>query len=224
MFDLGYFKLPFFFASCLLVAATFLVAQCTEYWHFLLCQGFAVGVREDYEFILYLGSQGNLAWLWDDIRACHGRYFSLVQEATWTCARFHGSRIKYWGYRISDSDQKVDQRSWVCCNETTSFLCVAGAHYVCIRFQWTMRILGFILILTLGCANLVSTSDTFRIVVSLDIHFSRRYSAGCRQSKRRVVSLTRPHSRTWRSQSGVYLDSSHSSVSIQVGTLCGRFS
>lgn len=44
MFDLGYFKLPFFVASCILVAATFLTAQCTEYWHFLLCQGLTIGV------------------------------------------------------------------------------------------------------------------------------------------------------------------------------------
>jgi len=29
----------------LLVVATFLIAQCTHYWQFLLCQGFAIGVR-----------------------------------------------------------------------------------------------------------------------------------------------------------------------------------
>src|ERR1700747_2938408 len=45
MFDLGYFKLPFFFASCLLVGATLLVAQCLHYWQFLVCQGLAIGVR-----------------------------------------------------------------------------------------------------------------------------------------------------------------------------------
>ncbi|KIM86443.1 hypothetical protein PILCRDRAFT_816404 [Piloderma croceum F 1598] len=44
MFDLGHFKLPFFISSCVLVAATFLVAECTQYWQFLLCQGFAVGL------------------------------------------------------------------------------------------------------------------------------------------------------------------------------------
>ena len=53
MFDLGYFKLPFFIASCVLVTSTFLVAQCTKYWQFLLCQGFAVGVSEGSEFQLY---------------------------------------------------------------------------------------------------------------------------------------------------------------------------
>ncbi|KAJ6559229.1 major facilitator superfamily domain-containing protein [Mycena vulgaris] len=44
LFDLGYFKIPFLVASCLLVLSTFLVAQCTEYWHFILCQGLATGL------------------------------------------------------------------------------------------------------------------------------------------------------------------------------------
>ncbi|KAF7362320.1 MFS domain-containing protein [Mycena venus] len=43
-FDRGYFRIPFFVASVTLVAATFLVGQCTQYWHFLLCQGFATGI------------------------------------------------------------------------------------------------------------------------------------------------------------------------------------
>ncbi|OBZ65726.1 Riboflavin transporter MCH5 [Grifola frondosa] len=43
LFDMGHFKLPLFFASCLLVAATFLVAQCTEFWQLILCQGIALG-------------------------------------------------------------------------------------------------------------------------------------------------------------------------------------
>jgi hypothetical protein len=44
LFDLGHFKLPLFIASCLLVTATFLTAECREYWQFVLCQGIAVGV------------------------------------------------------------------------------------------------------------------------------------------------------------------------------------
>lgn len=53
MFDIGYFKLPYLFASILLVVATFLVGECTKYWQFLLCQGFAIGVRFR-SFTLYL--------------------------------------------------------------------------------------------------------------------------------------------------------------------------
>lgn len=44
LFDVGIFKLPFFLASVAVVVATFLVAECTVYWQFLLCQGFAIGV------------------------------------------------------------------------------------------------------------------------------------------------------------------------------------
>ncbi|KAF8910907.1 MFS general substrate transporter [Gymnopilus junonius] len=44
LFDLGYFRSIFMPSSCILVVATFLTAQCTEYWEFLLCQGFLVGL------------------------------------------------------------------------------------------------------------------------------------------------------------------------------------
>ncbi|KAF5364629.1 hypothetical protein D9758_005540 [Tetrapyrgos nigripes] len=44
LFDIGIFKIPFFLASVVLVVAIFLTAECKQYWHFLLCQGFAVGI------------------------------------------------------------------------------------------------------------------------------------------------------------------------------------
>ncbi|KAK7685973.1 hypothetical protein QCA50_010783 [Cerrena zonata] len=44
LFDMGYFRITLFAASCTLVTATFLVAECTEFWHFLFCQGFAIGI------------------------------------------------------------------------------------------------------------------------------------------------------------------------------------
>ncbi|KAF8871052.1 MFS general substrate transporter [Mucidula mucida] len=44
LFDLGYFHPLLLVSSALLVTATFLVAECHEYWQFLLCQGFAVGL------------------------------------------------------------------------------------------------------------------------------------------------------------------------------------
>ncbi|KAJ3993903.1 major facilitator superfamily domain-containing protein [Lentinula boryana] len=44
LFDLGIFKLPFVAASALLVTATFLVGECTQYWQFVLCQGLATGL------------------------------------------------------------------------------------------------------------------------------------------------------------------------------------
>ncbi|KAF8889884.1 MFS general substrate transporter [Infundibulicybe gibba] len=44
LFDLGYFRSIFLTSSALLVLSTFLIAQCTQYWHFLLCQGIVVGL------------------------------------------------------------------------------------------------------------------------------------------------------------------------------------
>ncbi|KZO97375.1 MFS general substrate transporter [Calocera viscosa TUFC12733] len=48
LFDLGYFRVPLFTASCFILAVTFLVAQCTEYWQFLLGQGFALGLASGF--------------------------------------------------------------------------------------------------------------------------------------------------------------------------------
>ncbi|PIL27934.1 MFS general substrate transporter [Ganoderma sinense ZZ0214-1] len=37
-------SLPVFVASAVFVACVFLTAQCTQYWHFVLCQGFGMGI------------------------------------------------------------------------------------------------------------------------------------------------------------------------------------
>ncbi|KAI0299682.1 MFS general substrate transporter [Multifurca ochricompacta] len=44
LFDLGHFRYPLMAASVLLVLCTVLIAECTEYWHFLLCQGLGLGI------------------------------------------------------------------------------------------------------------------------------------------------------------------------------------
>ncbi|KAG1815197.1 major facilitator superfamily domain-containing protein [Suillus subaureus] len=44
LFDLGYFKIPCFAASCVFVVCTFLIAECTQYLHFFLIQGLSIGV------------------------------------------------------------------------------------------------------------------------------------------------------------------------------------
>lgn len=44
LFDLGYFKVPFFAASCVLVTCTFLTAECTQFWQLFLTQGIGLGV------------------------------------------------------------------------------------------------------------------------------------------------------------------------------------
>ncbi|EJD49716.1 MFS general substrate transporter [Auricularia subglabra TFB-10046 SS5] len=44
MFDLGWYRLPQLFWSVIQVASVFLIAECTQYWHFLLVQGILVGL------------------------------------------------------------------------------------------------------------------------------------------------------------------------------------
>ncbi|KAI6124769.1 MFS general substrate transporter [Pisolithus croceorrhizus] len=44
LFDLGYFKIPYFVASCGLIACTFLTAECKQYWQLLLVQGVFTGL------------------------------------------------------------------------------------------------------------------------------------------------------------------------------------
>jgi MCP family monocarboxylic acid transporter-like MFS transporter 10 len=44
LFDTGHLHVPLLIASVNLVLCTLLIAECHEYWHFLLCQGFGVGV------------------------------------------------------------------------------------------------------------------------------------------------------------------------------------
>ncbi|KAJ7153084.1 major facilitator superfamily domain-containing protein [Mycena crocata] len=43
LFDAGYFRIPFTIGSVLIVLGTFLVPFCKVFWHFLLCQGVAIG-------------------------------------------------------------------------------------------------------------------------------------------------------------------------------------
>ncbi|KAF5378236.1 hypothetical protein D9757_009154 [Collybiopsis confluens] len=44
LFDLGYFRSILLSASAILIVATFLIPECTKFWHFLLCQGLATGL------------------------------------------------------------------------------------------------------------------------------------------------------------------------------------
>lgn len=59
LFDMGIFKWPFALASALLVVATFIIAECTKYWHFLLVQGLLVGLASGILFGPTMGTIGH---------------------------------------------------------------------------------------------------------------------------------------------------------------------
>ncbi|RPD79486.1 MFS general substrate transporter [Lentinus tigrinus ALCF2SS1-7] len=56
LFDMGWFFTPLCGGSLLLLAATFLIGECTRYCEFLLCQGFAVGLSCGIIFNVILGT------------------------------------------------------------------------------------------------------------------------------------------------------------------------
>ncbi|KAG9226496.1 hypothetical protein CCMSSC00406_0005837 [Pleurotus cornucopiae] len=117
LFDLGYFKIPFFISSTILILATFLVAQCTEYWHFLLCQGFAIGLASGAIFGPNIGIVGH-----------------------WFLKR----RGLAFGFTAAGSSIGG-----------TVFPIAARKLIPQVGFPWTMRIIGFVLILTIGIPNVV---------------------------------------------------------------------
>lgn len=50
LFDLGYLHIPLGIASVVLSLATILVAECTQYWHFLVTQGLVTGLANGFVF------------------------------------------------------------------------------------------------------------------------------------------------------------------------------
>ncbi|KAF8177232.1 MFS general substrate transporter [Pholiota molesta] len=117
LFDLGYFRSVFLTSSATLVVATFLIAECTQYWHFLLCQGILVG----------LGCGG----IFGPTTAVIAHWFKKRQGLAMGLVAM-GSSLG-----------------------GTILPIVAKNLIPRVGFQWTMRIFGFILFVTLGASNLL---------------------------------------------------------------------
>ncbi|KAG1890893.1 MFS general substrate transporter [Suillus subluteus] len=117
MFDLGYFKIPFFAATCVLVACTFLTAECTQFWQFFLTQGVGVGV--------------SCGIMWNPAVVIVPQWFS-----------------KRRGLALSLTTIGTVLGSIV-------FPVAAQNLIPLIGFKWTVRVFGFILMATLGTANVL---------------------------------------------------------------------
>lgn len=62
LFDAGYFRHLLAVGSLLFVAANLLIAECTQYWQFILCQGLAIGVSPSkVVWFTWLTDHGQLA-------------------------------------------------------------------------------------------------------------------------------------------------------------------
>lgn len=126
LFDLGIFKLPFVAASALLVTSTFLVAECTQYWQFVLCQGLATGVSVSImicrrSFSLPFASPHSFyphhlptpAWCRHGVRSFSQCSWSLVQTETGSRDGFDHPRIFCWRNSFPYCHENVDSSRWV---------------------------------------------------------------------------------------------------------------
>lgn len=117
MFDLGYFKIPCFAASCVIVASAFITAECTRFWQLFLVQGLGLGV-------------------------CCGIMVgpALVVISHWFDKK-RGLAMSYAAIGASIG--------------STVFPATAQKLIPIIGFKWAMRVFGFILLATLGMANIL---------------------------------------------------------------------
>lgn len=158
LFDLGVFKLPLFVASCLMVLATFLTAECKQYWQFLLCQGFVVGVSAfNYLLLLWVYEINCLDCLRSLFRTRHSGHLSLVQKAERLRARYDGMWLLTWRDKYA---LRLEGPQGSLLTLSIAIPIAFNKLVQEVGFPWTMRIIGFILICTLTVANLVSLFET----------------------------------------------------------------
>ncbi|KAI6131938.1 MFS general substrate transporter [Pisolithus thermaeus] len=116
LFDLGYFKIPYFVASCGLIACTFLTAECKQYWQFLLVQGLFTGL---FSGIIYAQAISVVSHWFSKKK---GIVLGIVSIGT-----------SLGGTLFPIAGQKLIPH---------------------VGFQWTVRAFGFMVLFTLGIANL----------------------------------------------------------------------
>ncbi|KAJ7493761.1 MFS general substrate transporter [Mycena latifolia] len=119
IFDIGYFRIPFATGSILIVVGTFLIPLCKMYWHFILCQGFMIGVGLG----LTYGNCATVITHWWKKR--RGLAFGIASAGSATGGIF---------FPIAMRQLLAD-----------------------LGFTWMCRILGLVLIVALGIANLCLT-------------------------------------------------------------------
>ncbi|KAJ7493780.1 MFS general substrate transporter [Mycena latifolia] len=116
LFDIGYFRIPFATGSILIIVATFLIPLCKVYWHFILCQGFMIGMGCG---ITYGISTTAITHWWKKRR---GLAFGIASSGSAVGGIFFPIVMR----------QLLDD----------------------LGFTWTCRIVGFVLIVAFGTANL----------------------------------------------------------------------
>ena len=168
LFDIGYYKGPLLAASVVLVAATFLVAECTQYWHFLLCQGFAIGVGV-HCVVLSLTFADTNPQLASGV--IFGPTVSVISH-WFRKRRSEAMGIVAVGSSIGGTIFPIVFRNLVgqvgyfasrlyYTNGVLIYFC--SCHF---RFKWTMRIIGFILMAIIAIPNLVRFSPLINVFIN----------------------------------------------------------
>lgn len=109
--------------SLILVIAIALVAQCTKYWHFLLCQGFGVGVCTHFligRTIFKKLMQTLVAWRWNLFWARSSDSGTLVSQEAGTGVWDYSCRVLFGWNCLSYNCATVDRGRWV-----SRFPCIA---------------------------------------------------------------------------------------------------
>ena len=155
LFDLGYLRLPVFASSVFFSACMFLTAECKQYWQFLLCQGFGVGVSLQFasafrfqDLTLGLPADCMRGVLQHRKHGTHPLVQAKARFGTCHCLRWDKRLWMYLPCRHEGSTPAYEVRK---CQ--TSLLFAAPHTYS--SFAWTMRILAFITLVLLAPANLV---------------------------------------------------------------------
>lgn len=176
LFDFGYFWSIILPASALIIFATFLIPECKEYWQFLLCQGLAIGVRLAFQNWELLNERCSIASLWRDLWACHCRTVNVVQKETrlgfGTICRWVFDWRDCYSHRYEKLDSKSGARVPILFRSMWTEI---DASKFLLRFTWTVRIVGFILLAVLTLASLVSYfSSSLPILLSIVKTLKRR--------------------------------------------------
>jgi MFS family permease len=135
LFDLGYFKVPFFAASCVLVTCTFLTAECTKFWQLFLTQGIGLGV--------------GCGFVFSPAIVIVSHWFSKRRGLALSITAV-GSALGSIVFPVA-AQNLIPLIGWVR---------LIGHEIIHIypytfRFRWTVRVFGLTLTATMGTANIV---------------------------------------------------------------------
>jgi MCP family monocarboxylic acid transporter-like MFS transporter 10 len=153
LFDLGYLHSTLIFASITLVACTFSIAECHEFWQLLLLQGIGIGVS------LPIPHLKNLIPTVRCSQISCGLVFGIVMSviAHWFKKRRSAALgINAFASSIGGTVFPVVFRSLLIAVGYAQLVNLRiSSVQISLSFKWTMRIIAGILAIAIGVTNVV---------------------------------------------------------------------